>query len=104
MMQKSLVQNAADPAQVKNAENKILRGRERELRDVADLLATVPGRRFIWRYLGECGVFRTSWEPSAKIHFNEGMRNIGLMLLADVNEADPDGYLKMLKESKMEGN
>lgn len=97
---KPLVQNAANVDQVKRAENKVLNGRDRELRDVADLLAMPAGRRFIWRYLSECGVFRTSWEASAKIHFNEGMRNIGLMMLADVNEANPDGYIQMMKESK----
>src|SRR5687767_10645516 len=100
---KPLVTNAANEGQVNEAEKKVKFGRDRDLSDVSAILATLHGRRFIWRYLTECRVFETSFNNSESItYFNEGMRNIGLKLLADVNEASPDAYLQMLKESKKE--
>lgn len=95
--------NAANPKEVKEAELKEKRGRARELEDVRFLLSTIQGRRFFWRYLGLCGLFRTSWEPSAKIHFNEGLRSASLMMLSDITEANEDAFLAMMKESKSNG-
>lgn len=93
-------QNAADKGQVKEQENKERRGRERELGDIRWILSSPQGRRFFWRYLGECGVFKTSFTGSSQTFFNEGQRNVGLMLLADLNEAQPDAYVTMMKEAK----
>lgn len=100
-MSASYVKNAADETQVREADGKVKRGRERELNDICALLSTREGRRFIWRYLGKCGVFTTSFHNSGSVTaYNEGGRNIGLMLLADVNDASPDAYLTMMKENK----
>lgn len=99
----SLVKNAADAQQVKEAEGKEKRGRERELGDVAEVLSTVQGRRFMWRYLTVCGIFKTSYSSDANNTFYlEGQRNIGLQLIADVNEADPTAYVTMMQESNKE--
>ena len=90
--------NAADETQVEERTRKDKRGRELELDDMAALLATKGGRRIIWRYLDKCGVFRTSMTGNSQTFFNEGMRNIGLMLLTDINEADPMAYVTMMQE------
>lgn len=92
--------NAANPKEVKDAELKEKRGRARELEDVRFLLSTLQGRRFLWKYLGVCKIFETSWEPSAKIHYNEGLRAAGLMMLADITESDPDAFIQMMKEHR----
>ena len=97
---KPLVRNAADEGQVREAESRAKRGRELQIEDICGILATRGGRRFMWRYLEECGVFKTSFTGSSQTFFLEGQRNIGLKILADVTEADPDAYLKMMKESK----
>jgi hypothetical protein len=97
---KSLVQNAADPKQVQDAEKRVKRGRERELEDMRLLLDLPPARRFMWRFLEDCGVFRSSWDPTARIHFNEGRRDIGLKLLAEITEAAPEALLKMMNEAR----
>lgn len=70
--------------------------------DTAFVLSTMQGRRFYWRLLEKCGIFESSFTGNNTTFFNEGMRNIGLMLLKDVNEIDPQAYLKMLEESKYE--
>ena len=104
-MSEPLVKNTADEGQVKEAEAKVKRGRERELADLLFILSTVQGRRLIWRYLSRCGIFKTSFvEDSNRTAYNEGERMIGLNLLADVMEADPDSYLKMMKEAKEVSN
>lgn len=90
--------NAADEAQVKERKSKAKFKRSEELRDVREVLQTPCGRRFIWRYLVDCGVFRTSFTGNSHTYFNEGMRNVGLKLLADINEAAPEAYLQMIKE------
>lgn len=96
------VKNAADRSQVKEAEKKVRRLRERELNDVRFILSSQEGRRFLWRYLEKCKVFETSFTGNSTTFFNEGMRNVGLMLIADINEAEPEAYLKMMNESKGE--
>lgn len=89
--------NAADEQQISNAKQKEKLGRERELNDLKFLLSSEQGRRFVWRYLELCGVFKSSFTGSSETFFLEGQRNIGLKLLADVMEADPESYIKMQK-------
>ncbi len=92
--------NAADPSEVSKGEEREKRGRELELADVAGVLSTESGRRFYWRYLKECGVFESSFTGNNTTFFNEGQRNIGLKLMADLNDSYPDAYIKMVQESR----
>lgn len=100
MTRRPLVRNAGDPRQVARAEEIARNRRETELADVRWLLADPRGRRFFWRYLEHCGVFRTSFTGSSETFFREGSRNVGLALMADMNEADPEAYVQMLAEAK----
>lgn len=102
--QKPYVKNAADREQVKNAERKARWSREDEVADVKALLKLPEGRRFFWRYLSECSVFKTSFTGNSQTFFNEGERNVGLKLMADINEADPEAYIVMLREAKLKGD
>ena len=75
--------------------------REKEIADVAELLKTPFGRRFIWRQLCLAGVYRSGFSTDHSLMARaEGRREMGLSLLADVMEADPDAYSKMTKEQK----
>lgn len=102
MPKEFLVRNAADPEQVAQAKEKIESINDRRLNDIREVLSTRRGRRFYWELLEFCGIFKTSNSDQFQIFFNEGMRNVGLKLLADVNEASPEAYLLMLRESKEE--
>ena len=95
--------NAGDENSVKAAEHIGKRTREIELAEMEWLLAQPQGRRFIWRYLEKCGIFKTSFTGSRETDFLEGQRNVGLWLLADVNEATPEAYAVMLKEARQKG-
>jgi hypothetical protein len=66
----------------------------------AQLMATPDGRLWTWRVLCACGVFHSSWDPHAgRTSFNEGRRDVGLQLLADVNRICPELYGQMQKEN-----
>lgn len=98
---KPYVRNAANPEQVKNAEMLERHRVDSEIRDMAVVLNSPEGRRLVWRYLEFCSVFKSTFNHSGSISaFNEGMRNVGLKLMAELNEASPEAYLIMLKESK----
>ena len=97
------VKNAGDPEQVAKAKEREKRGRELELSDLAFILADVRGRRFYWRKLEGCGIFKLSFTGvSAHTDFNEGQRNIGLLMLNDLMEANPEALIIMMRENNNE--
>jgi hypothetical protein len=73
--------------------------RRTELSDVSVMLSTRSGRRFFWRLLTQCGIFRSSMTGNNTTFFNEGRRDVGLHFLADSQEF-PDLYLLMMRESR----
>lgn len=94
---------AANPRAVKERTEKVRSRRERDIDDLATILSDIRGRRFLWRYLSECGIFRTSFNNSGSITaFNEGARSIGLKLLTEIMETDAESYTLMANESKKE--
>lgn len=65
------------------------------------LMSNKRGRRIVCRLLESCGVYRLSFNHSGSITaFNEGARNIGLMMLAQIHATCPDQYAVMLKEQQ----
>lgn len=100
MEDKAFVKNAADQGQVKSAASKVKLSRDRELSDVAIVMSTPQGRRFMWRLLSHCKTYGSVWEPSAKIHYNAGQQDVGHFLMAEIVEANEDAYVTMAKEAK----
>jgi hypothetical protein len=92
--------DATDPRQVGDRKK-----RERLRATRADgafkaLMGTPDGRLLIWDLLGECGVFRSSWDGhGGRLNFNEGRRDIGLQLLATINRLCPELFGVMMKEN-----
>jgi hypothetical protein len=96
-----LVKNGSDEEQVKKAEKKEAFKSHQSLDDIRFLLSSAQGRRVFKKYLEVCGVFRTSFSENVnQTLFLEGQRNVGLMLLNDINSADPMAYVKMINEGK----
>lgn len=101
MAQRSLVKNAADEEQVASAGARERDRRKEELADLRLVLAQPGGRRVLWRLLERCGVFSPTFDPDAgRAAFLEGHRNVGLWVLADIQEAAPDAFLAMIAESR----
>lgn len=82
-------------------EAEALERRRKEVEDLRWLLANPQGRRIAARMLSETGVFRSSFNHSGSLMaFSEGKRQIGLWLTAELLEASPDGYFKILKQGQ----
>jgi len=77
--------------------------RQQELDDVKFVMSTAAGRRFMWRYLSECGVYQDPLSfDTNEVFFLKGRRSIGLSLTVDIHEADLDLYTTMQKEAAFE--
>jgi hypothetical protein len=88
-----------EKAQADNSErNKLALFTEQE--DFKWLMGNKRGRRIMWRLLERTGMYRSSFTGNSETFFREGMRNVGLSLLAQVHEITPDQYAVMLKEQK----
>jgi hypothetical protein len=74
------------------------RARDREFSDLRKVMSLAEGRRFIWRLLSSCGVFRSSMTGNSQTFFLEGRRDVGLMIFNDVMIAKPDAFAQMQKE------
>lgn len=72
-----------------------------EIDDLKWLMSNKRGRRFVFRALERAGVWRLSFNTNAlSMAFNEGQRNEGLRLMANITAHCPDRYTEMLEESK----
>ncbi len=98
----AFVGNAADPKQVREAAEKEKFGRDLELDDIRWILSDARGRRQYWRILEFCGMNKTSFTGNSTTFFNEGMRNVGLKLQADMMDARPEAFIQMINEAKAE--
>lgn len=95
--------NAADPSRVAAASRAERDAMKRHREDVRWVMGTVQGRRLMHGYLAQFGVFRTSYVPGAPDSatiFNEGQRNMALRIFADIDDACPEQYLRMMQESR----
>lgn len=65
------------------------------------LMTTVLGRKFLWDFLAACHVFSMSYTPGSfdATAFREGERNVGQLLLMDLQRWCPRDYLTMTREN-----
>jgi hypothetical protein len=71
------------------------------IEDFKWLMSSPRGRRLMKWLLELTGVYRTSFNNSGSITaFNEGQRNIGLALMAQLNDHCLDRYVEMLNEQR----
>lgn len=72
----------------------------RRLNGLKQILEQPDSRTYLWDLLEFCGVARTSFTGNSTTFFNEGQRNVGLRIQADLTAHFPDKYLTMMKEAK----
>lgn len=93
--------NAGDPEQVKGRKEK---QKTRDLQKKAALgrfLSEPGGGVWMWDLLSLCGVYHSSFSSDALVMaFNEGRRDIGNHLIAEINRLDggPELYRRMGSE------
>lgn len=74
--------------------------RVRARRDLKAVLKTVEGRAVLWQILCDTGLYRSSFSSDSHVMaFNEGQRNIGLMLIDRIVTADTEAYKLMQEEA-----
>lgn len=77
----------------------------RDLADIAEIMGTAGGRRFMHTLLHElCGVEQLGWtadvERRAFVDFNAGARNVGLQVLHRLRRACPKMIVAMDEEAE----
>jgi hypothetical protein len=71
------------------------------IEDVKWVMSSPRGRRFVWWLLSLTGTRRSSFNNSGSVTaFNEGQRNVGLAVEAQVIENCHPNYLTMLEEQR----
>lgn len=94
------VRNAADRRQVETARRRERRLHRERLERYRVTLQTYDGRAVLWDLLERLGVYRSVWDPGARIHYNAGRQDAGHELMATVLEADEQGYARMAAEAR----
>lgn len=90
--------NVGDAKKVAEFDEKGKSEREREINDMILVLNTEEGRRLMWRILSHCKTFSSVWSPSAQIHYNSGMQDVGHFLMAEIVEASPEALIRMMQQ------
>ena len=104
MSGKALVKNAASEKQVKKARESEDKNLENEEKDLLKILSLPEGRRFAWRILGHCGLYRSPYAHSgSEQNKNIGMGEVGRWFLAEIVQADPVVWLKIQEENLKKG-
>jgi len=88
-------------ARKSKAEQQAARQQRQHLMDIDQVLSTPAGQRVIWVLLERTGVMRSSFHSDPLVMaMQEGQRNIGLRLTAEILEACPEKYINLLKSAK----
>ena len=73
--------------------------RQQQVEDLKWLMGHAQGRRIVTRLFEKTGIRRTPFHTSgSQMSFNAGAQNVGLWLEAEVLDASPEAYFKLLKE------
>lgn len=96
----ALVQNAADPQQVRFAQQFEKRRRERFENAMLAVLGSADGRIVLAELVKRAGVYRSIWHPSSEIHYNAGRQDYGHELMADLVALDEDLFQLMEREDR----
>jgi hypothetical protein len=91
-----------DTKQQQEEIDRIARERIRHLNDIRKIVSMPEGRRIYFWTLKESGIFRSSFTGNSSTFFNEGARNIGLIMLRDLMEAKPEVLTQMMYENYSE--
>lgn len=74
--------------------------RQVEANDIRWLMSSKQGRRVMHRFIEHCGVYRSTFTGNSETFFKEGMRNVGLFLVAEIQRHTPDAYAQMNTEAR----
>ena len=59
------------------------------------VLANPKGRRYLLRVMERCGVWRSCWDSSARIHFNAGKQDAGREIREEIETLFPEYWIEI---------
>ena len=93
--------DVGDASQVKKRQTKADLKRLQETTELKELLADPRMRRFLWRLMSECGIYKNSFTGEVlQTMMNEGCRKIGLWVLTEIFASDKFIYGLMQNEER----
>lgn len=93
--------DTSEPREVNKARKKAARTRADRLHFVEAAMTTEQGRAWFYDTLVHCRVFNTPYSDNPyDTAMRCGMQNIGLRILADIQDAAPLNYITMISENK----
>lgn len=96
----SKIVDVGDDAQVADKKNKLKFKRDTELLQLKAILRSKGGRAFLWRVIGECGIFSIGLPPTEEhLAHAKGKRDMGVWLINEIINADQNAYLLMQAEA-----
>lgn len=101
MSKRGVVQNAADPRQVRHAE-RLEKRRERRWEDsLRAVMASPQGRAFVWALIRRAGVYESPFDTHGGIQsLKIGRADVGREVMGEVLKLTPDEYLVMEAEAR----
>lgn len=93
---------ASNPERVKQLERDAENARALELADMTALLGIPEGRRFLWRLIGDCGLFAELWRTSSEKDYLLGRRAIAVKYFDEICGLDPFYFSTMLHEAQQQ--
>ena len=91
--------DTGDEASVAEAQRQAALRFDRDKTELQALLKRKDARFLIWRVLEQCGVYHTNVHIDARAQIQEGRRSIGLWLLEQVLQAEPNSYTLIRAEA-----
>lgn len=94
--------DAGNPDDVKKQRKSAKRDEIMRLAALKAIMSTTEGRAYVWWLLGECGVFHISFAKDPYVTaFNEGRRNVGNRVFAELQLHCLGDYQKMVSEAQL---
>ncbi len=93
--------DASDEKHIAAAERKAAQDEMNRVNVVRGIMGDKKGRAWMYDIMEKCHMYSPSFIPNDPYTtaFNEGERNVGNRILADIMKAAPDQYVKMCREN-----
>jgi hypothetical protein len=93
--------NVGDQSAVKSRKKRHKLLEERQIEELRQMIDTPGGRWLLWRILEKTGLFSSlSHSNPHEMAISSGARDVGLWLIGEINEADRNGYRRLMDEAK----
>jgi hypothetical protein len=84
---------ASDKEQVEEADLREGLIRDQELSDIAAIIGSEEGKRFINRFFNECNLYHEVFTGNSETFFNDGKRSMALWMIRDIQELARRGQI-----------